>query len=384
MSRHQPKPASFESPVHVTRPMLPELDAYAEKLRSVWDARWLTNAGANHNTLEERLSHALEASHLSLFNNGTIALTSALKALDISGAVITTPFTFAATVHALAWIGITPVFADIDAATMTLDPRCIEPLITERTSAILGVHVYGIPCDVSGIQAIADRHQLRVIYDGAHAFGSRVGSRPICDFGDVTMLSFHATKLFHTAEGGALISRTSEMKRKIDLLKNFGIEDEATVVLPGINGKMNELQAALGLLTLDMVPRERMKRQRIISIYCSRLAELPGISCPVGADDPESSSFQYFPIRIDVEGAAKSRDLVHAQLKAFNVFTRRYFHPLCSACPCYANLPSAAPGQLPVAQRIAQEVLVLPLYGDLKDDDVHRICDIITYVLGSE
>ena len=363
--------------------MLPDLDSYMEKLRGIWNAQWLTNAGANHNALEQRLSDELEAPHLSLFNNGTIALCTALKALDIGGEVITTPFTFPATVHALTWNGITPVFADIDPVTMTIDPRRIEPLITERTSAILGVHVYGIPCDVAALQEIAERHRLRIIYDGAHAFRSRVGARPIGDFGDITMLSFHATKLFHTAEGGALLCRNADMKRKVDLLKNFGIADEATVLLPGINGKMNELQAALGLLTLDMVPRERAERQRIMATYCARLEQLPGISCPVHPDDDGTNSFQYFPIRIDAGRAGKTRDAVHAELKTFNVFARRYFHPLCSTFPGCRDLPTAAPGQLNVAQRVAAEVLVLPLYGALTDGDVHRICDIIAHVLDS-
>ena len=383
MGGHQPRPAPFDQPIHVTRPVLPDLDSYMEKLRGIWNAQWLTNAGANHNALEQRLSDELEAPHLSLFNNGTIALCTALKALDIGGEVITTPFTFPATVHALTWNGITPVFADIDPVTMTIDPRRIEPLITERTSAILGVHVYGIPCDVAALQEIAERHRLRIIYDGAHAFRSRVGARPIGDFGDITMLSFHATKLFHTAEGGALLCRNADMKRKVDLLKNFGIADEATVLLPGINGKMNELQAALGLLTLDMVPRERAERQRIMATYCARLEQLPGISCPVHPDDDGTNSFQYFPIRIDAGRAGKTRDAVHAELKTFNVFARRYFHPLCSTFPGCRDLPTAAPGQLNVAQRVAAEVLVLPLYGALTDGDVHRICDIIAHVLDS-
>jgi dTDP-4-amino-4,6-dideoxygalactose transaminase len=331
-----------------------------------------------HIALERALAVFFENKNISLFNNGTIALVTACQALRLSGEVITTPFTFPATPHVLSWNNITPVFADIDPVTMTLDPEKIEPLITGRTSAILAVHVYGLPCDVERIQSVADRHGLRVVYDAAHAFGTRIRGKLVTDFGDASMLSFHATKLFHTAEGGALLVRDPVVKDRVDFLKNFGIKDEFTVLMPGINGKMSELQAALGLLTLKMVAGEREKRRTIAGIYRKRLAQLDGVSVPKMPCGAENS-YQYFPIRI--EGRGVSRDDLYDGLRRFNVFARKYFYPLCSDYSCYRMLPSAHPSYLPVAQKVAAEVLCLPFYGTLEHDRVHRISDIIRFLV---
>jgi dTDP-4-amino-4,6-dideoxygalactose transaminase len=371
-------PTPFDQPIYVTRPILPSLQDYMEELREIWQSGWLTNVGAKHVALEGALASFFENKNISLFNNGTIAMVTACQALRLSGEVITTPFTFPATPHVLSWNNITPVFADIDPVTMTLDPQNIEPLITSRTSAILAVHVYGLPCDVGGIQAVADRHGLRVLYDAAHAFGTRVHGRLVTDFGDASMLSFHATKLFHTAEGGALLVRDPAVKDRVDFLKNFGIKDEFTVLMPGINGKMSELQAALGLLTLQMVAAERDKRRGIGEIYRSRLTEIEGVSVPEIPCGVEDSS-QYFPIRI--EGRHANRDDVYDGLHRFNVSARKYFYPLCSDYSCYRMLPSAHPSYLPIAHKVASEVLCLPFYGALEDDVVHRICDIIRFLV---
>jgi dTDP-4-amino-4,6-dideoxygalactose transaminase len=369
---------AFDQPVYVTRPMLPPLEDYMNELHEIWEAQWLTNVGAKHIALERALATFFENKNISLFNNGTIALVTACQASRLSGEVITTPFTFPATPHVLSWNNITPVFADINPVTMTLDPGNIEPLITGRTSAILAVHVYGLPCDVEGIQSVAHRHGLRVVYDAAHAFGTRIQGRPVTDFGDASMLSFHATKLFHSAEGGALLVRDPVVKDRVDFLKNFGIKDEFTVLMPGINGKMSELQAALGLLTLKMVAGEREKRGAIAEIYRKRLAEIGGLSVPRMPCGVENS-YQYFPIRI--ERKRVSRDDVFEGLRRFNVFARKYFYPLCSDYSCYRMLPSAHSSYLPVAHKVASEVLCLPFYGDLEHADVHRICDIIRVLI---
>lgn len=374
------RPLPFEEPLFVTRPALPPLERFRERLDTVWQSGWLTNGGAQHQALEAALSDYLGSPNLSLFNNGTVALIVACQALRLTGEVITTPFSFPTTPHVLSWNGITPVFADIDPDTLTLDPARIEPLITARTSGILGTHVYGTPCEVEAIGRIADFYGLKVVYDGAHAFGAEIGGRPIAAFGDATMFSFHATKLFHTAEGGALAVPDAALKRRIDLLKNFGIKNEAEVVMPGINGKMNELQAALGLEMLAIVEAEREARARVARIYLDRLAPMPGLRCmrpPAGVRD----SLQYFVLRIDAAAAGCSRDQLHERLREFNVVTRKYFHPLCSEYSCYRQLPSAQPAQLPVAHRVAAEVLCLPFFGALADEDAHRVCDMIEFCL---
>ena len=375
------RPGGFDAPIYVTRPLLPDLDQYSSHLEEIWESGWLSNGGAKSRELDEALCTYLQAQNLSLFNNGTIALITACQALRLSGEVITTPFTFPATPHVLSWNQITPVFADIDPVTLTIDPGKIEPLITSKTSGILGVHVYGMPCAVDAIQEIADFYGLKVVYDAAHAFGTTVSGVPIAEFGDATMFSFHATKLFHTAEGGALVLRDPALRQRVELLKNFGIKDEATVIMPGINGKMNELQAALGLITLREVPREKLARVAVAQVYRERLRDLPGISI---FDIPEivSNSQQYFIIRVKQSDCGVSRDELYERLQDFNVFARRYFHPLCSEYGCYKALPSSNPNNLPMAHRAAQEVLSLPFYGALGQDNAHRICDALEYILG--
>lgn len=375
------RPVPFEQPVYVSRPMLPPLDDYVEQLRDVWESRWLTNNGAKHQALEQALAEHLRAPHLSLFNNGTIALVVACQALRVAGEVITTPFTFPATPHVLSWNGVTPVFADIDPHTMNLDPAQIEPLITNRTSAILAVHVYGTPCDVAGIQQIADLYGLKVVYDGAHAFGTEIDGRPITAFGDATMLSFHATKLFHTAEGGALVVRDELMKRRVDLLKNFGIKNEAEVVMPGINGKMSELSAALGLANLEQLDAERAGRAEVAAVYDERFAGLPGVR-PLVLPANVTNSYQYYVVRVTGGRPGSRRDALYEGLKAFNIFARRYFHPLCTEYSCYRSLPTADARRLPVAYQVASEVLTLPLWSALGSAGAHRVCDAIDYLLG--
>jgi dTDP-4-amino-4,6-dideoxygalactose transaminase len=375
------RPPAFGEPIYVTRPLLPDLDQFHSHLQDIWQSARLANVGAKHQALEDALREYLRAQHISLFNNGTIALIIACRALRLSGEVITTPFTFPATPHVLSWNNITPVFADINPETLTLDAARIEPLITSQTSAILAVHVYGMPCAVSAIQDLADAYGLKVIYDGAHAFGTKVDGRPITDFGDATMLSFHATKLFHTGEGGALVVRNPSLQKRIELLKNFGIKNEFEVVMPGINGKMNELQAALGLLTLRLVEPERLARTLVATVYRERLAPIDGLTC---FDLPENvqNSQQFFVIRIDPALSQINRDTLYDRLKEYNIFARKYFHPLCSQYSCYRLLPSSSPMNLPVAHRAAEEVLSLPFYGSLGHDGAHRVCDAITYIMG--
>jgi dTDP-4-amino-4,6-dideoxygalactose transaminase len=373
-------PQGFDAPIYVTRPVLPPLSDYVESLEKIWQSGFITNGAAQHQALEQALCKYLQAPHLSLFNNGTLALLVACQALEVKGEVVTTPFTFAATPHVLAWNNVTPVFADIDPVTLCIDPNRIEDNVTDKTSAVLGVHVYGMPCNVHAIQSLAQAHSLKVIYDGAHAFGTEIDGKPIVQYGDATMLSFHATKLFHSAEGGALCVANADLKKQVDLLKNFGIKNEEEVLLPGINGKMNELQAALGLLVLQHVDLEKQKRQALRNIYEARMNQVPGVRI-LKAPSHASESQQYLIAIIDEAQAGCSRDDLHVRLKPFNIVTRKYFYPLCSSFDCYKHLPSAQPSRLPNAHRIASQVLSLPLYGNLTADDVHRICDTMVYCL---
>jgi dTDP-4-amino-4,6-dideoxygalactose transaminase len=295
--------------------------------------------------------------------------------LRLSGEVITTPFTFPATSHVLSWNNINPVFCDIDEDTLTIDVNRLEKMITPKTTGILGVHVYGMPCNVHQVQEIANRYGLNVIYDAAHAFGTEINGIGIGTFGDISMFSFHATKLFHTVEGGALTFNEPNLKPRIDLLKNFGIKNEDEVVMPGINGKMNEVQAAIGLINLKHIDNERMKRHKIVETYKKNLADIPGLKV-FEIPGNVRNSYQYFMIRINNEFGL-SRDEVHTELKKYNVITRKYFYPLCSDYNCYRQLPSASPDNLPVANKVVKEVLCLPLYGNLKLEDVLKICQII-------
>jgi dTDP-4-amino-4,6-dideoxygalactose transaminase len=366
----------FSNPIYITQPILPQLNKFANKLEKIWDLKWLTNNGFQHQQLEKKLAEALKVPHLSLFNNGTIALATAVQCLRLSGEVITTPFTFPATPHVLSWNNIKPIFCDIEPLTMNINPDAIEEMITPKTTGILAVHVFGSPCDVTKIQEIADRYGLKVVYDAAHAFMVELAGKGIGGFGDITMFSFHATKLFHTAEGGALTYNDLNLKKRVDLLKNFGIKNEDEVTMPGINGKMNEIQAALGLLVLEELAEERKKREVVFQTYQQYLGNIDGITLL-----PESSatvkSNQYMPIRINEQRFGRSRDYVYAKLKEFNVITRRYFFPLCSQYACYRQLPSAHPASLPVANQVVQEVLCLPFYGALALADTEKICSIL-------
>ncbi|MFN3630459.1 MAG: DegT/DnrJ/EryC1/StrS family aminotransferase [Casimicrobiaceae bacterium] len=362
-----------EKPIYVTQPHLPPLDEFIPLLREVWSSRVLTNRGPFHQRLEAALCEYLGVSHISLFTNGTIALVTALQALRITGEVITTPFSFVATAHALNWNGIRPVFVDIDPLTFNLDPARIEAAISPQTTAILPVHVYGRPCDVEAIERIASLYNLRVIYDAAHAFGVRCHCGSLLQHGDLSVLSFHATKVYNTFEGGAIVSHDVGMKRRIDFLKNFGFADEITVVAPGINGKMSEFNAALGLVQLDHLEAALTRRAAIDRRYREGLAGLPGVVIPqpVAAQRYNNA---YFPILVSPEHP-RGRDGLYTFLREQGIFARRYFYPLISDFPMYRGLPSAAPSNLPVAQNVSRQVLCLPLYPGLSDDEVERIID---------
>lgn len=366
----------FVKPIYVTQPLLPDLGVFNKELSDTWRYHWFTNQGPKVKKLENILATRLKVQNLLLFNNGTIALLAAIKSLNLSGEVITTPFTFPATPHVLTWNNVTPVFCDIDPYTMNIDVNKIEKMITKKTSAILAVHVFGIPCDVEKIQQIAKKHNLKVIYDAAHAFEVEINGSGIGNLGDITMFSFHATKLFHTAEGGALSFKNKLLKNQLYLLQNFGIANELEVRLPGINGKMNEIQAILGLAVLRTIKRERIRRKKIKKLYIKFLKETAGIRF---YEDKLhiKSSYQYLPIRINEKEFGRSRNYVYKKLKEYNIFTRRYFYPLCSEYPYYKILRSSSPKNLPVAHQVVQEVLCLPFYGNLSDADVEKICTIL-------
>ena len=367
----------FAEPIYVTRPVFPTIEEVTEKLKEIWEAKWLTNNGPQHRALEQQLQEYLKVPCLSLFNNGTIALMVACQSLRLSGDVITTPFTFAATPHVLSWNNIQPIFCDVDPVTMNIDADKIESMITPQTTAILAVHVFGTPCDVDKIQQIADKYGLRVVYDAAHAFGVEINGKGIGNFGDISMMSFHATKLYHTVEGGALMHGDPNLKARIDLLKNFGIKNEEEVVMPGINGKMNEVQAAVGQIMLNYVDGERQKRRALAAVYDEELRQVPGITLMPKLGENIRLNHQYYVIRINEAEFGRSRDYVYEEFKKYNVFARKYFHPLCSEYTCYRQLPSAAVGKLPVAERIGKEVLSMPMYGELTAEDVRKICRIM-------
>ena len=365
-----------EKLITVTQPALPPLSEFVTYLDQIWESKWLTNNGQFHQDLEKALQEYLGVKHLCLFANGTLALITALQALRVTGEVITTPFTFAATTHALWWNGITPVFADINPKTMTIDPAKIESAITPKTTAILPVHVYGNPCDIVQIQDIADTYGLKVIYDAAHTFGVKWKNDSVLNFGDLSILSFHATKVFSTIEGGAIICQDESMKKRIDFLKNFGFAGETKIVAPGINAKMNEVQAAYGLLQLKYIDSWIERRREIYSHYQELLAGVPGLTCPEVMPDVQHNA-AYFPVLIDAKEYGKTRDELYDGLKVHNIFTRRYFYPLISDFSPYKSLPSATPANLPVATDIAQKVLCLPMYPALTRDDTIRIADLI-------
>jgi dTDP-4-amino-4,6-dideoxygalactose transaminase len=365
--------------VTVTKPLLPPLDEYVELLRDIWDRKWLTNNGYYHDELEKALAEHLGVSYVSLFCNGMVALQVGLQALKITGEVITTPYSFVATTHAIYWNHCTPVFCDIDPVTCNLDPNKLESLITPRTTAILPVHVYGNPCDLDRLQKIADTYGLRLFYDAAHAFGVRVNGTSILGFGDLSMLSFHATKVFNTAEGGALVTSDAKLKKRIDFLKNFGFADEVTVMAPGTNGKMNELQAALGLVQLRYVGSEIDSRQAVSQLYRSRLSGIPGIRI-MRENQHVTQNYGYFPIFVDEALYPLSRDALYETLKEQGMFGRRYFYPLISEFPNYRGLPSSS--NLPEATSVSKKVLCLPIYSTLEHSNVETICDIIKQPIG--
>lgn len=368
-----------DNPTFVTRPDLPPLEEFLPTLQAIWDSRVLTNGGPFHKRFESELADFLGVRHVSLFANATIALITALQALRIRGEVITTPYSFVATAHSLLWNGITPVFVDIDPETLNLDPDKIEQAITPRTTAIMPVHCYGRPCDVQRIQDIADNYNLKVIYDAAHAFGVRHRFDGTCTsalaHGDLSVLSFHATKVFNTFEGGAIVSHDARSKQHIDHLKNFGFANETTVVAAGINGKMNEFSAALGLHQLRRFTAVVEARKNVEMHYRSRLQDVPGIRL-LEEDPTILSNHSYMPIFIE-PGYGVSRDALYRLLRDKDVMVRRYFHPLITDFPMYRHLPSADSRLLPHAQRAASQVLCLPIYPDLPADVVDMVCDVI-------
>jgi dTDP-4-amino-4,6-dideoxygalactose transaminase len=362
-------------PIYVTQPTLPPLEEFLPYLQQIWNSKILTNGGPFHQQLEQALRDYLDVKHLALFTNGTIALVSALQSLRITGEVITTPYSFVATAHSLLWNGIKPVFVDIDPKTLNLDPTKIEAAITPSTTAILPVHVYGHPCDVQAIQKVADRYNLKVIYDAAHAFGVRDEVGSILRHGDLSVLSFHATKVFNTFEGGAIVCPDAKAKLRIEQLKNFGFVDEVTVIAAGINGKMSEFNAAFGLLQLKCIDQALQNRKAIDARYRNRLADVKGIRCLKDAGE-SVANYAYFPILVQPEYPL-SRDALYQKMKDNGIYVRRYFYPLISDFPMYRGLPSAAQSNLPVATKAASEILCLPIYPDLSMDQVDLVVDLI-------
>lgn len=360
----------------VTQPCLPPIEEFTPYLKQIWENKWLTNNGPMHQQLEQELANYLGVKYISLFSNGTLALISALQALNITGEVITTPFSFVATTHSLWWNKIKPVFVDIEPEYLNLDPSKIEDAITDKTTAIMPVHVYGNPCKIEEIQRIADKHGLKVIYDAAHAFGVKKNDVSVLNYGDLSILSFHATKVYSTIEGGAIISHTNEMKHHIDNLKNFGFRGETVVEEPGINAKLNEVQAAYGLLQLKYIDGFIAKRKKITRLYQSLLTNIQGIRFLPDMDGI-THGYSYFPILIDQAVYGMSRDALYEKLKENNIFARRYFYPLISDFKPYTELISSNPDNLIVATKVALEVLCLPIYVDLDRDSVLKIVSII-------
>lgn len=362
-----------KSLITVTLPLLPDLDEFYGLLKQVWDSKWITNNGQFHKLLEKVLADYLGVEYISLFTNGTLPLLTALQALDIrEGEVITTPYSFVATTHAIWWNGLKPVFVDIDPKTGNIDPEKIEAAITEKTRAILPVPVYGNPCDSKRIQEIADKYNLKVIYDAAHAFGVQKNGKSILLDGDISTLSFHATKVFNTIEGGAMVVHSAEMKKKIDDLKNFGFHDEVTVVAPGINSKMDEMRSAYGLLNLRQVDAAIAARQQVTIKYREALRDVEGVT--FFEDMPGvKHNYSYFPIFIDEDAFGKTRDELYFKMKDANVLGRRYFYPLISEFSTYRGLESADPKNLPNAHKMADSVICLPMHHELSDDDIERV-----------
>lgn len=363
--------------ITVTSPLLPDLNEFNEMLKDIWQRKWITNNGHYHQLLEAALANYLKVPYVSLFTNGTLPLITALQALKIKGEVITTPYSFVATTHALWWNGITPVFVDIDANTGCIDPNRIEAAITSKTTAIMPVHVYGKPCDTKAIQDIADRHGLKVIYDAAHAFGVEVNGESILNAGDMSTLSFHATKVFNTIEGGAMIMHDKETKKHIDYLKNFGFASETEVVAPGINSKMDEVRAAYGLLNLKQVDAAIEARHQVAVRYREALRNVEGIE--FWDDTPGvKHNYGYFPIFVDAGKYGMTRDELYSKMKGQGVYGRRYFYPLISEFTPYCNLPSVSKENLPIATKMAEQVICLPMHHILTANDINKIISLIT------
>ena len=362
--------------ITVTSPLLPNEEDFNALLKEVWASKWITNNGQFHKRLEAALAEYLKVPYLSLFTNGTLPLLTALQALRITGEVITTPYSFVATTHSIWWNGCRPVFVDIDPATGNIDPECIEAAITPKTTAIMPVHVYGKPCNTSRIKDIADKYGLRVIYDAAHAFGVEVNGESILNAGDLSTLSFHATKVFNTVEGGALVMHDADTKKRIDYLKNFGFAGETEVVGPGINSKMDEIRSAYGLLNLRLVDAAIEARHQVAIDYRKELHSVEGIS--FWEDMPGvKHNYSYFPIFVDADKYGMTRDELYALMKSHNVLGRRYFYPLISEFSTYRGLPSAAPENLPRAHKMANSVICLPMHHELSGKDLERILDIV-------
>ena len=365
----------MDLPIYVSQPLLPPLKDFLPYLEQIWENKILTNGGAFHQQLELALCDYLGVKHISLFTNGTIALITALQALRINGEVITTPYSFVATAHSLLWNGIKPVFVDIDPVTFNMDPAKIEAAITPQTTAIMPVHCYGHPCNVVRIQKIADNYGLKVIYDAAHAFGVQSGGNSVLNHGDLSVLSFHATKVFNTFEGGAIVSPDARTKQHIDHLKNFGFVDEVTVVAPGINGKMSEINAAFGLLQLKGIDDAIRQRKVIDTRYREKLAGVKGIHC-LSVSAKEVANYAYFPILVQPEYPLH-RDELYQKLHDNEIYARRYFYPLISDFPMYRGMPSATHSNLPAAKKVAEQVICLPIYPGLKTSQIDAIINMI-------
>lgn len=368
----------FEKPILVTKPFMPPYEEFCEGLREIWDNQWLTNNGPVLSRYRSELKNYFETDNICLFNNGTLALQIALQGMGISGEVITTPFTFVATTHALYWNKIRPVFCDIEPDTYTLDPAKVEELITPWTTAILAVHVFGRPCNLNALADIAKRHNLALIYDAAHAFGVRVNGKPIGHYGDLSMFSFHATKLYHSIEGGMLSFKDSGLATTFNYLKNFGFKSETEVVMPGTNAKMNEMQALMGSMMLGHMDTLVKKRKRIYEIYQERLSVVPGITFSPDPEPCVEYNYAYVPVLIDEQEFGMSRDALYEKLKEYNVFARRYFYPLLNDFACYQSVVVSKP--MDEARRVSEQVMTLPTYCDLGEDEVNKICDIIEEV----
>ena len=357
--------------IPVTQPFLPDLNEFIPYLEKIWENKWLTNNGPFHQQLEKELCKYLGVEYVSIFNNATIALITALQALRITGEVITTPYSFVATSHSILWNGLKPIFVDIDPETFNIDPKKIEEAITPETTTIMPVHCYSNPCEVEAIQEIADNYGLRVIYDAAHAFGVNYKGRSLLSYGDMSVLSFHATKVFNTFEGGAIIRQDAKLKQRIDRLKNFGIADELTVTAPGINGKMSELNAAFGLVQLKHIDTAIQQRQKIDHMYREELSSVNGIRM-IEYVSAANSNFSYFPILIE-KNYRMSRDELYTELKKNGILSRRYFYPLISNMSMYRGIETATKEHLPNANEIADKVLCLPIFNELTDNDFSRI-----------